>query len=55
MEYPDQRLLQEVQHYVKNLFSTRTNKSLTYHNYDHTWDVVQACEVMASHYNLTEA
>lgn len=54
MEYPDQRLLQEAQHYVKNLFATRTNKSLTYHNYDHTWDVVQACEQMASHYNISE-
>src|SRR6478752_1321999 len=54
MAYPDQLLLPEVQHYVRNLFATRTDKSLTYHNYDHTWDVVQACEEMASHYNLNE-
>jgi len=54
MQYPDQRLLQQVQHYVRNLFSTRTNKALVYHNYDHTWDVVQACQQMALHYNLPE-
>jgi predicted metal-dependent HD superfamily phosphohydrolase len=54
MQYPDQRLLQDAQHYVKNLFATRASKSLTYHNYDHTWDVVQACEEMGSHYNINE-
>lgn len=54
MEYPDQRLLQDSQHYVRNLFATRINKALLYHNYDHTWDVVQACEEMASHYHLDE-
>lgn len=55
MENPDQRLLQEAQHFIRNLFAGRTPKSIVYHNYDHTWDVVQACETMADHYGLSEA
>lgn len=54
MANPDQRLLPEAQHFIRNLFAARTPKAIVYHNYDHTWDVVQACETMVDHYQLSE-
>jgi hypothetical protein len=50
----NQKLLQEVQHFVKNIFSTRVSPAFVFHNIDHTRDVVKACQEIGNQYPLTE-
>ena len=45
-------LLHEAEQYVRNLFSSKTNESLAFHDLEHTLDVVGYCETIGTHYQL---
>ena len=49
-----QKLLQEVQQFVKNIFATRVSPAFVFHDINHTRDVVRACEEIGSYYPLTD-
>lgn len=49
-----QKLLQEVQQFVKNIFATRVSPAFVFHNIDHTRDVVKACQEIGSQFSLSE-
>ena len=49
-----QKLLQEVQQFVRNIFATRVSPAFVFHNIDHTRDVVKACEEIGRQYSLSE-
>ncbi len=49
-----QKLLQEVQQFVKNIFATRVSPAFVFHDINHTRDVVRACEEIGSRYSLSE-
>jgi HD-GYP domain-containing protein (c-di-GMP phosphodiesterase class II) len=49
-----QKLLQEVQQFVKNVFATRVSPAFVFHNIDHTRDVVKACQEIGSQYSLSD-
>ena len=49
-----QKLLQEVQQFVKNIFATRVSPAFVFHDINHTRDVVRASEEIGSHYPLTD-
>ena len=49
-----QKLLQEVQQFVKNIFATRVSPAFVFHNINHTREVVRACEEIGSRFQLTE-
>lgn len=46
MSPADQKLLQEAQQFVKDFVPTKVDKAFTFHNLDHTYDVVKACEMI---------
>jgi predicted metal-dependent HD superfamily phosphohydrolase len=48
------RLLLDVEGYVSDLFLTKVNKSIRFHNLAHTQGVVMACEEIAHYYQLHE-
>jgi len=48
-----QKLLQEVQQFVKNIFNTRVSPAFVFHNFSHTKDVVKASQEIARTYQLT--
>jgi predicted metal-dependent HD superfamily phosphohydrolase len=54
MSPADQKLLQEAQQFVKNYISTKIDKAYTFHNLDHTYDVVKACEMMVNEVQIDE-
>ena len=47
-------ILEEAQKYVSDLILTKVNKSITFHNLQHTQEVVAACEKMAGYYHLDD-
>jgi predicted metal-dependent HD superfamily phosphohydrolase len=47
--------ISEAKKYSAHVFRTKVSESITYHNLDHTEDVVNACEKMADYYQLDEA
>src|SRR5688572_10798880 len=49
-----QKLLQEVQQFVKNIFATRVSPAFVFHDINHTRDVVRACEEIGSRYQLSD-
>ena len=49
-----QKLLQEVEQFVKNIFNTRVSPAFVFHDFQHTKDVVRASKEIASTYQLTE-
>ena len=49
-----QQLLQEARQYVTGIFTTKVNPAFVYHNIDHTREVVEASDLMASHLGLPE-
>lgn len=49
-----QKLLQEVQQFVKNIFATRVSPAFVFHNIDHTRDVAKASQEIGSHFPLSE-
>ncbi len=49
-----QKLLQEVQQFVKNIFATRVSPAFVFHDINHTRDVVRACEEISSRYQLSD-
>jgi predicted metal-dependent HD superfamily phosphohydrolase len=54
MSPADQKLLQEAQQFVKNYISTKIDKAYTFHNLDHTYDVVKACEMMVNEVEISD-
>ena len=54
MTEADQKLLLEAKHYVTHIFTHRTDQAFRFHNLVHTTEVVQACELLASHYSISE-
>ena len=54
MSPADQKLLQEAQQFVKNFISTKVDKAFTFHNLDHTYDVVKACEMLVNEMELDD-
>ncbi|HEU4575086.1 MAG TPA: Pycsar system effector family protein [Chitinophagaceae bacterium] len=53
MNVPNTPLLAEAQIYVTDLLHSKINKSLTFHNIEHTQDVVAASKQLADHYQLS--
>lgn len=49
-----QQLLQEARHYVTGIFTNKVNPAFVYHNIDHTREVVEAADLMASQLALPE-
>jgi len=49
-----QQLLQEARQYVTGLFTNKVDPAFVYHNIEHTREVVEASELMASHLSLPE-
>lgn len=49
-----QQLLQEARQYVTGIFTTKVNPAFVYHNIDHTREVVEAADLMATHLGLPE-
>lgn len=49
-----QQLLQEARQYVTGIFTTKVNPAFVYHNIDHTREVVEASNLMATHLGLPE-
>lgn len=45
-------LLTDAQNFVSDLFLNKVNKSIRFHNLEHTQGVVMACEEMADYYHL---
>jgi predicted metal-dependent HD superfamily phosphohydrolase len=54
MSPADQKLLQEAQQFAKNFISTKLDKAYTFHNMDHTYDVVKACEMMVNEVEVND-
>ncbi|MET0244791.1 MAG: Pycsar system effector family protein [Flavitalea sp.] len=54
MTEADQQLLIQVRQYVANLFDTRLDPAFVFHNYDHTKEVVRACELLSEFYQVTD-
>jgi predicted metal-dependent HD superfamily phosphohydrolase len=54
MSPADQKLLHEAQQFVKNFISTKVDKAFTFHNLDHTYDVVKACEILLADTEVTD-
>ncbi|HUR12568.1 MAG TPA: Pycsar system effector family protein [Flavitalea sp.] len=50
----NQKLLQEVQQFVKNIFATRVSPAFLFHDINHTRDVVKACQEFMTHYTPSE-
>ncbi|AFD06533.1 Pycsar system effector family protein [Solitalea canadensis] len=48
--YPE--LLTEIEKYVRSLYASHDSEQLTYHNLQHTLDVVKASEQIGAHYQL---
>ena len=48
------KLLSDARNYVTDLFLNKVNKTIKFHNLDHTQAVVMACEEMANYYNLND-
>src|SRR5690242_13106035 len=48
------KLLSEAQTFVTNLFTSKVNKSIRFHNLEHTQAVVMAAEEMAQYYQLQD-
>jgi predicted metal-dependent HD superfamily phosphohydrolase len=49
-----QHLLQEARQYVTGIFTNKVDPAFVYHNLDHTKEVVEAADLMASRLNLPE-
>lgn len=49
-----QQLLQEARQYVTGIFTNKVNPAFVYHNIEHTREVVEAADLMASYLNLSE-
>ena len=47
-------LLADVKNAVADIFHRKVSESISYHNLQHTRDVVAACEKMADHYQLSD-
>ena len=47
-------LLNDAKNYVSAIFQNKVSKSITYHNLEHTEDVVAASKKMAEYYQLDE-
>jgi predicted metal-dependent HD superfamily phosphohydrolase len=47
-------LLSNTRTFVTNLFQNKVNKSITFHNLEHTQGVVLACEEMANYYQFND-
>lgn len=55
MSDTNEQLLQAVRLYVTELYLHRIRPELVFHNLEHTEDVVEACSIMADHYQLPGA
>ncbi len=53
MTEADQLLLLQVRQFVVNIFNTKVNSAFTFHNLDHTREVVKACEMLADYYKVS--
>jgi predicted metal-dependent HD superfamily phosphohydrolase len=49
-----QHLLQEARQYVTGIFTNKVDPAFVYHNLDHTKEVVEAADLMASRLNLPD-
>ena len=47
-------LLADVKNAVADIFHRKVSENISYHNLQHTRDVVAACEKMADHYQLSD-
>lgn len=54
MTEPQLKLLSDAQTYVTELYANKVNKSIRFHNLEHTQAVVLACEEMAQYYQLPD-
>ncbi len=52
MNHPS--VLPQVEEHVRNMFATKVNKDLVYHNLDHTTEVVGHCDSLATAHALPE-
>ncbi len=50
---PSSELLEQVEKHIKNLLSAEILQGRPFHNFDHTFHVVQKCDELATHYNLS--
>lgn len=50
----NQLLIQNAEQYVRQLFASRVKEVFTFHTISHTEGVVNACMMMATHYQLSE-
>src|ERR1044071_6005789 len=48
------KLLSDARYFVSDLFMNKVNKSIKFHNLDHTEGVVLACEEIANYYHLQD-
>jgi HD superfamily phosphodiesterase len=47
-------VLEEIQQNIEQFFGAKEDKTLTFHNFAHTWEVVSHARKMAAHYGLSE-
>jgi predicted metal-dependent HD superfamily phosphohydrolase len=47
-------ICKQAENYVRHLFETHFNEKLLYHNLQHTVNVVERCNEIAAHYDITE-
>src|SRR6478752_414726 len=48
------KLIQQVKKFVLSYYKTHSSPTFTYHNIDHTTDVVSAAKKIAEHYQLND-
>jgi len=54
MKEKDSLLLSDAQSYVSSLFQNKVSKNVRFHTFEHTKEVVAACEKMAEYYSLPD-